>query len=1069
MRKDWKGKKLSDSLLNVFDRAEKFAKEEGYIDTDHLLRALLTVEDHNPFRKWLENRGIEPNQAASQIERTLGDFYEQLDQAVRSYLSTLEERKAHYIRSYSKNLVDELFKTLLKNLKETIVDELKNKRQRDYAQVRIKRWVPRGRHPLEEFFGEGDFFSEILREFFGYETSTSNWVLREEVVQAPRRFVEDLRNTLERHPLSQDDRNRLLLEFIDLEDKLRSVLVRFSRAGIDPRRVVTELEKSLVGVSPKEVQFSIFMEDLMDSASQKTDGEIGVAETVDSLVEQRESIGSQILGQLIGAIRGTAGGREEMRPKGIASEIKEEERKAIERFAVDLTQLAREGKLDPVIGREREILQVVEILSRRQKNNPVLIGEAGVGKTAIVEGLAQRIVRGEVPENLKNKRIIQLDMGALVAGTKYRGQFEERLKELLDEVKKDGNIILFIDEIHNVVGAGRAEGSMDAANLMKPALARGDFQVIGATTVDEYRKYIEKDSALERRFQPVWVSEPDVETTIEILRGLRPRYEKHHGVRISDEAIEAAARLTHRYIQDRKLPDKAIDALDQAAARKKLKAVYEIPEITALREKMRRIEDEIRRAEEEKDSKKAEELRKEKEKLEMEIKEKEKKKSDKIEKEIEEIEKAIAKLNEEIKEAEEKEDFDREAELKSKRAKLEVELKKLEKKKEQEKIERGELVVTSEDVAEVVAEWTGIPVSKMLEEEKKKLLKMEDALHNRIVGQEHAVKAVSEAIRRARAGVSDPRRPLGSFLFLGPTGVGKTELAKALAEFLFNDEDAVIRIDMSEYMEKHSVAKLIGAPPGYVGHEEGGQLTERVRRKPYSVILFDEIEKAHPDVFNILLQILDDGRLTDSKGRTVSFRNTVIIMTSNLGSTYLSRLMDEFKPRFEEIAKRRREIEKLKGKEREEALKKLKEDEEWLEREFKEKFEQAKKKVIDEVKSYFRPEFLNRIDEIVVFHPLMKEHVFKIIDLLIGRLNERLKDQGITVELTDRAKELLIEEGFDPIYGARPMRRAIQKGIETKLSELILKGEIKEGDHILIDAEEGEYKFKRKGKRRKKK
>ncbi len=1061
MIKDWKNKKFNSALENVFAKAAKYAAGEGFVDTDHLLRALLETEEGNPFRRWLENRGVDPNQAVTQINRTLNDFYNQIDQAIKSYQSTLKQRMSQYARSYPRGLIDDLFSTLLYDLKLTVIDDVKNVRNRDYAQVRVKRWVPRSRHPFEDFFEEG-FFSDIIREFFGYGGHTADWVLREEVVQAPRKLVEDIKSTLARYPIGENEQNQLLLEFIDLEDKLRSVLVRFADAGIDPRRVIVELERALLGKQPGDVVPSVFVEEILDNASQRAANEIGVAEVVDAMLEHPRAIGGQILNQLVSAITGATtseGGKEDMRHKGIGSEIKEEEKSALEKFAIDLTKLAREGKLDPVIGREKEIMQVIEILSRRQKNNPVLVGEAGVGKTAIVEGLAQRIAKGEVPDNLKNKRVLQLDMGGLVAGTKFRGQFEERLKQLLDEVKKAGDVILFIDEIHNVVGAGRAEGSMDAANMMKPALARGDFQVIGATTIDEYRKYIEKDSALERRFQPVWVTEPDVETTIDILKGLRPRYEQHHGVKISDEAIEAAAKFTHRYVQDRKLPDKAIDALDQAAARKKLKAAYESPEVTSLKEKLARIDEEIKRAEADKDEKRIEELKAEREKIKKMIDEKLKSGPASIEDKIRQIQERIKELEEDIKKAEEAEDFDREAQLKTEKARLEVEIKKLRKKEKEEKIQRGDLVVTAEDVAEVVAEWTGIPVSKMMEEEKKKLLEMEDALHKRIVGQEHAVKAVSEAIRRARAGVSDPRRPLGSFLFLGPTGVGKTELAKALAEFLFNDEDAVIRLDMSEFMEKHSVAKLIGAPPGYVGHEEGGQLTEKVRRKPYSVILFDEIEKAHPDVFNILLQILDDGRLTDSKGRTVSFRNTVIIMTSNLGSRYLTSLMDEFKPRFDELARRRRETESLPEDQRKAELEKLEEEEKRLEEEFDRRFEEARQKVIDEVKSYFRPEFLNRIDEIVVFHPLKREHVFKIIDLLISRLNARLAEQGIKIELTERAKELLMSEGFDPLYGARPMRRAIQKSIETKLSELILKGEVKEGDTIVIDAEDGNYKF----------
>ncbi|SMP05407.1 ATP-dependent Clp protease ATP-binding subunit ClpA [Desulfurobacterium pacificum] len=640
----------------------------------------------------------------------------------------------------------------------------------------------------------------------------------------------------------------------------------------------------------------------------------------------------------------------------------------LRKFGIDLTGLAEEGKLDPVIDRENEIKRVIQILSRRTKNNPVLVGPAGVGKTAIVEGVAQKIANGEVPDELKDKRIVALDMAALVAGTKYRGEFEERLKQVLDAIKEEGNIILFIDELHTVVGAGAAEGSMDAANIMKPALARGEFRVIGATTVDEFRKYIEKDPALERRFAPVWVDEPDIETAILMLKGLRPKLEEHHKVKITDDAIEAAVKLSKKYIQGRYLPDKAIDVLDEACARKKIEATYTSPELAELKEKLHNLR---------------------------------------------------AELDEAVK----KEEFDKAAKLKKEIKEIEERIKELEEKQEKSK-EQGENVpvVTAEDIAEVISEMTGIPASKLQEEEIQKLLRMEKELHKRVIGQERAIKAISEAIRRARAGLQPPNRPLGSFLFLGPTGVGKTELAKALAEYLFGDESAIIRLDMSEYMEKHAVSKLIGAPPGYVGYEEGGQLTEAVRRKPYSVILLDEIEKAHPDVFNILLQILDDGRLTDAKGRTVDFSNTVIIMTSNVGSEKLMNLSKE---------------------------------------EFEKNYDKIKEQIMEELKRRFRPEFLNRIDEIIIFHPLSEVEIKEIVDLLISKLNKRLEERGIKVELTEEAKSELAKRGYVPEFGARPLRRTIQREIETPLSVKILEGSVKDGDTVKVDydKEKGEFTF----------
>ncbi len=650
----------------------------------------------------------------------------------------------------------------------------------------------------------------------------------------------------------------------------------------------------------------------------------------------------------------------------------------LDEFGRDLTKLAREGKLDPVIGREREIERVIQVLARRTKNNPALIGEPGVGKTAITEGLAQRIVRGDVPEVLRHKRVVQLDLAALVAGTKYRGEFEERMKKVMDEIRKaQGEVILFIDELHTLVGAGAAEGAIDASNILKPALARGELQCIGATTLDEYRKYVERDAALERRFQPILVKEPTVEQTIEILRGLRERYEAHHGVTITDEAIVAAATLADKYIRDRYLPDKAIDLMDESASKIRLQASF-LPQ--ELRQAMERVE----------------------------------------------------RVKREKEEAIKNQDFERAAQLRDKERVLRQKLEELE---SSWKAQRGKDLtkVTAEDIAEVVSAWTGIPVTRLVEEETQKLLRMEEALHKRIVGQDEAVQAVSRAIRRARAGLKDPRRPIGSFIFLGPTGVGKTELARALAEFLFGSEDALVRIDMSEYSERHTVSRLVGAPPGYVGYEEGGQLTEAVRRRPYSVVLFDEIEKAHPEVFNILLQILDDGRLTDAQGRTVDFRNTVIIMTSNVGAPQLDRevgigfraMRDELED-YEDIYKR------------------------------------MKTHVMEELRRTFRPEFLNRIDEIIVFRALTRQQVKEIVGILMERVAKELRDQGIEVELTEAAKEVLAKEGFDPAFGARPLRRAIQRLVEDQLSDEILRGNFKSGDVVVIDAREGRIVFEKK-------
>jgi ATP-dependent Clp protease ATP-binding subunit ClpB len=839
----------------------------------------------------------------------------------------------------------------------------------------------------------------------------------------------------------QVDVEHLLLALLDEEQGLAPAILTKADVSVDALklRVHRELERlprvSGPSGAPEQIHVSSRLNRLLtqaeDEARQLKDDYISVEHLLLAMTEDTGTTGRILKEFGVTRDRLMRALQEVRGHQRVTSPNPESTYQALERYGRDLTQLARQGKLDPVIGRDEEIRRVIQVLSRRTKNNPVLIGEPGVGKTAIVEGLSQRIVRGDVPEGLKNKRVVALDMGALIAGAKYRGEFEERLKAVLKEIQAaQGEIILFIDELHTVVGAGKAEGAMDAGNLLKPMLARGELHCIGATTLDEYRKHIEKDAALERRFQPVVVDQPSVEDTISILRGLKERYEVHHGVRIKDAALVAAAILSNRYISDRFLPDKAIDLVDEAAAKLRTEIDSMPSELDEISRRVMQLEIEREALRKERDPASKERLEKlEKELADLRAEGDALKARWQAEKQavqhLRDLREQIEQTKTEMELAQRQYDLNRAAELKyGKLNALERQLKAEEERLSQQQ-SAARLIkeeVDEEDIAEVVSRWTHIPVSKLLEGEVQKLLNLDEELHRRVIGQDEAVRAVAEAVIRSRSGLKDPNRPIGSFIFLGPTGVGKTELARALAEFLFDDERAMVRIDMSEYQEKHTVSRLIGAPPGYVGFEEGGQLTEAVRRRPYCVILFDEIEKAHHDVFNVLLQILDDGRLTDGQGRTVDFKNTIVIMTSNIGS---HRIL-EYRGGFEGA-----------------------------------NYERMKETVLEEMRRHFRPEFLNRVDEIIVFHALTEEHLKEIVEIQLQRLRARLAERHIRLELDDAARTHLVRAGYDPNYGARPLKRAIQKEVESTLARLLLQGQIHDGQTVVVgyDAERGELTF----------
>ncbi len=816
---------------------------------------------------------------------------------------------------------------------------------------------------------------------------------------------------------------KLKIDTINLTNEVTKKISQFPK-------ITTQINDSQLYVS---MEFKRIVDLSQEEAQRLKDSYISLEHILLGMLNDRNSFCSQVLMKngltkenlykVLKDIRGN---------KTVDSPDAENTYQALEKYSIDLTKLAKEGKLDPVIGRGSEVRRIIQVLNRRTKNNPVLIGEPGVGKTAIVEGLAQRIVKGDVPEGLKDRTLISLDMGALIAGAKFRGEFEERLKAVLKEVQKsEGDIIMFIDELHTVVGAGGStEGSMDAGNLLKPMLARGELRCIGATTTNEYRKYIEKDPALERRFQPVLVEEPTIEDTVSILRGLKEKYEVHHGVRIKDAALIAAAKLSSRYITDRFLPDKAIDLIDEAASSLRIEIDSMPAEIDSLERQKTQLEIEREALKKESDSDSIEKVKNLDEQIKnlqdkVDVLQNQWKKEKESIFKVRDLKEEIETTKRQIEEAEREADLAKAAELKyGKLIELEKKLKTQEEtlsgREEKNTLLKEE--IDEEDIADVVSRWTGIPVTRLVESEIQKLLHMEDSLHKRVIGQDEAVEAVSEAIRRARAGLKDPSRPVGSFIFLGPTGVGKTELARALAEFLFNDQEAMIRIDMTEYMEKHAVARLIGAPPGYVGHEEGGQLTEQVRRKPYSVVLFDEIEKAHPDVFNIMLQILDDGRLTDSKGRTVDFKNTVIIMTSNIGSSLI--LEQTISAMFSQSS-----------------------------------MDKMKEQVMELMKQQFRPEFLNRVDEIVFFKGLSLQQLSQIVDIQLERLKTLLEDRDISLKITDDAKEFLSNRGYEPAYGARPLKRVLRQLVENPLSKKILAGEISDGETITIDVDSDEIIF----------